>query len=178
MSSCTERGRRSKGAFGADESGQSSVEAAFLLPVFLTVVLLMVQPAIVLYDKMVMNAAVAEGCRLMATLPSSQEEYCEDFIRRRLGAVPQHDCFHVHTVDECSWEIGIEGDEGSDTVTVSIANRLRPLPLLDIASVLLGLTDDEGCLSIRVEASMPAQPAWVGVAEGGSPAAWVGSWRE
>ena len=161
---------------GAEE-GQSTVEAAFALPVLLTLFLLMMQPAIVLYDRMVMSSAAFEACRLMATLPSSQEEYCEDFVRRRLGAVPQQECFHVHGGDACSWEIEIEGDESSEWVTVTIGNKIRPLPLLGAGAHALNLVDDAGCLSVEVRASMPTQPSWVLTsAEGASPASWVGDW--
>ena len=56
MSCCIER-----------EGGQSTVEAAFLLPVFLLVLGLLLQPAIILYDRCVMQSAAAEACRLVAT---------------------------------------------------------------------------------------------------------------
>lgn len=43
------------------ERGQSTVEAAFALPIILACVLLLIQPGIILYDRMVMRAAAAEG---------------------------------------------------------------------------------------------------------------------
>lgn len=49
------------------ESGQSTVEAAVLLPVLFVVFGLLLQPAILLYNRCIMNAAAAEGCRLVAT---------------------------------------------------------------------------------------------------------------
>ena len=48
------------------ERGQATVEAAFLIPVLFTVLLLSVQPGMVLYDRMVMQAAVSDACRLVA----------------------------------------------------------------------------------------------------------------
>ena len=60
------------GKEGADmrrtcESGQATVEAAFLLPVLFVGLLLLMQPGILLYDRLVMQAAASEGCRLLAT---------------------------------------------------------------------------------------------------------------
>lgn len=165
------------------ERGQGTVEAAFALPVLLLMFLLLIQPAIVLYDRMVMVQAAAEGCRLLATRTDalgSMDEACEEFVRRRLGAIPQQDCFHVHAGEGgCSWEIALSGDETSQTVQVSIANQAKPLPLLDAAAALLGLTNDEGNLEFEVSASMPAQPGWAQEAFAGrSPEEWIGSWLE
>ena len=81
-----------------EESGQSTVEAAFALPVLMVLFLLLLQPGIILYDRIVMEGAAAEGCRLIATAadPGQVEE---DYIRRRLSAVPQADIFHVHSTE-------------------------------------------------------------------------------
>ena len=43
------------------------MEAAFALPIALLLVLLLVQPGILLYDRIVMQGAAAEACRLLAT---------------------------------------------------------------------------------------------------------------
>ncbi|MFR1167372.1 MAG: TadE/TadG family type IV pilus assembly protein [Adlercreutzia equolifaciens] len=70
------------GARARDARGQSTVEAAVALPVVFLLVLLLVQPGIVLYDRMVMAAA--------ARAPASGDERrrCGDLRgvrRRRLG---------------------------------------------------------------------------------------------
>ncbi len=54
-----------------DERGQATVEAAFAVPVLMVLVLVLVQPGIILYDRIVMEGAAAAGCRLLATLPES-----------------------------------------------------------------------------------------------------------
>ena len=54
------------GVLRAGERGQATVEAAFLIPVLFTVLLLSVQPGMVLYDRMVMRAAASDACRLAA----------------------------------------------------------------------------------------------------------------
>lgn len=159
------------------------MEAAFALPILMLLVLLLVQPGIVLYDRTVMQAAAAEGCRLLATSTDSlgdMGDACEAFIRHRLGSVPQQECFHVHEgAGGCSWDIQLLGDETSQTVEVVIRNKVRPLPLLDAAAVLLNLVDDEGCMTVEVRASAPVQPDWTREAfVTGTPEELVGSWLE
>lgn len=180
-----EWGRRAQGRAGKaalklkDTAGQATVEAAFLLPVLLGGVLLLVQPGILLYDRMVMEGAAAEGCRLLATTPAGDPDgQCEAFIRRRLGAVPQQDNFHVHS-GGCSWDIVLEGGEASGTVRVTIRNQAKPLPLIGFAASALGAVGDSGTFGMEVSASQPTQPGWVASAAAGSaPEAWPGAWSE
>ncbi len=165
------------------QSGQGTVEAAFTLPILMLLLLLLLQPGIVLYDRMVMNAAAAEGCRLFATASDSlgsMDSACEAFIRRRLSAIPQQDCFHIHEGSSgCSWNISFSKDESSQTVSVRIEGELRPLPLIDAGARLLGLTNEEGNLVLSVETSLVAQPTWATeILEGKSPDEWIGSWLE
>lgn len=157
------------------ESGQATVEAAFLIPVLLGGMLLLLQPGIVLYDRIVMEAAAAEGCRVLATWnAASGGDTVEEFVRRRLSAVPEQENFHMHD-DGCSWRITCEGDESSEVVSVTIENDLRALPLVDFACRAFGAQD--GVLTVRVEASSRTQPSWVSRSELGlSPSAWVGAW--
>ena len=161
--------------------GQGTLEAALTVPVLFVLMLLLIQPGIILYDRMVMGAAAAEGCRLLATRGSSlgsMDGSCEAYIRHRLGAIPQHDCFHVHS-GSCSWRIELNGDESSGQVSVRIVNEVRPLPLFDGAATLLGLTNGRGNLEVNVEASMPVQPAWVATAPVGTdPSGWIGAWGD
>ena len=140
------------------------MEAAFLLPALCVLVLLLVQPGILLYDRMVMEGAAADACRLLATTSNSREgaqEQCEAYVRRRLGAVPQQDCFHVHG-PQCTWDIRLEGDEASQSVRVSIATEARPLPLLGTAASLLGIVNGRGNFVVEVSVAQQVQPAWGG----------------
>lgn len=165
--------------YAKGESGQGTVEAAVAIPVVFLLMLLLLQPGIVMYDRLVMGNAAAEGCRLLATATSSYGDMtgaCEAFVRHRLAAVPPHDCFHVHRGD-CSWDIQFSGDESSQTATVSITNELRPLPLFDAGSRLLGLTNAAGNLEITESVTMQSQPDWVvGSSLGLSPSSWIGAW--
>lgn len=155
------------------EQGQSTVEASFALPIVLVLVLLLVQPGIILYDRIVMEAAAAEGCRLLAT--SSDAGTAEDFVRRRLSSVPEQDLFHIHG-SGCSWQIELQGGEASPHATVTIRNEVRPVPLIGLGVQALGLTNGNGNMEIEVRASQPTQPDWA-AAVGISPAEWVDTWN-
>lgn len=155
-----------------DKCGQSTVEAAFALPILMVLILMMLQPAICLYDHIVMRGAAAEGCRLLTTSPVSASTN-EDYIRRRLSAIPDVDIFHVHS-GGCSYEIEMLGDEGSSEVSVKISNRIKPLPLLDLVMSLGNVLSAGGDLMIEAEVSMPTQPKWAASSsEGSSPKDWV-----
>lgn len=154
--------------------GQSTVEAAFALPVLMLLALMLLQPGIVLYDRVVMQGAAAEGCRLIATSGDAGSQANEDFVRRRLGAIPQLDQFHVHS-GGCTWRIEFSGGEGHSLAGVRLATELKPLPLLDFGMTMLGMTNASGNLTIEVESEQQMQPGWIeGSAEGSDPSGWVG----
>lgn len=156
------------------ECGQSTVEAAFALPVLVLLVLLLLQPGIVLYDRIVMQGAASEACRLLASTSENDSGLAEDFVRRRLGAVPQLDQFHVHS-SGCSWRIELEGNESSNVASARIATEVKPLPLMDGALSLLGLTNGQGNLVVVVESQQQVQPDWIdGAVEGRNPSNWAG----
>lgn len=157
------------------QEGQTTVEAAFLIPVLLLLVLLLLQPMILLYNRMVMENAAAEGCRLLATA-TPQGAYSQDkhegYIKRRLAAIPPVDIFHVHA-GGCTWEIEMDGDEHSEEVSVRIVNRVQPLPLLGWGANFLGLTDADDHLVQEVRVTLPTQAGWVSGSGGNDPEGWV-----
>lgn len=157
-----------------ERSGQSTIEAAFALPILMILVLLLIQPAIVLYDRMVMSSAAAEGCRLYSTASSDVVGKCEDYVKRRLSAIPQMDQFHVHSKG-CTWNVSFEGGEGSQVSRVLISTEVRPLPLIGSGMRALGLLNRQGNLKIEVKSMQKMQPDWVAnSAEGTDPANWAG----
>lgn len=174
-------GRSSRSALrrGASSEGQATVEAAFLIPVLFVALLLLVQPGILLYDRIVMNAAASEACRLLATKTGATGDMdgaCEAFVRHRLGAVPPVSCFHVHE-GGCSWVIRLEGGESSGVVRATISTEARPLPLLDVGSALLGIVNGNGNFVVEVSSEQEIQPAWTdGSPSGRDPAGWIGAW--
>lgn len=163
----------------ADCMGQASVEAAFLIPVLFVLMLLLMQPGIVLYDRMVMNAAATEACRLLATKTESagdMNDSCKSFVLHRLGAIPPVSCFHVHD-EGCTWDVRFEGDESSDVVRTTISTELRPLPLIGLGASLAGIVNDKGNFVVEVTAEQTTQPLWVGDSSGGfEPKGWIGAW--
>ena len=108
------------------------MEAAFLIPVLFTVLLLSVQPGMVLYDRMVMRAAASDACRLAAVKTDAVGIRRRPW--RRSSAIgwrhPAVSCFHVHD-GGCSWEVSVQGDERSERVSVEVVGKVKPLPFLD-----------------------------------------------
>jgi len=156
-------------------SGQTTVEAAYLIPVLLLLILMLLQPMILLYNRMVMENAAAEGCRLLATATAQgaySHEKHEGYIQRRLASIPPVDIFHVHG-GGCSWIITLEGDEMSSEVSVSIVNQVKPLPLIGWGASLLGLTNENNNFVQEVKVTMPTLPNWVDANGGNDPTGWV-----
>ena len=162
-----------------EEAGQATVEASVLIPVLFVALLALVQPALLLYDRVVMKAAAADACRLLATKTDAlgeMDDSVDAYVRHRLGAVPPAACFHVHE-GGCTWEVETEGGEATDTVSVTVRTKVRPLPLFDAGGALLGALDDDGLLTVEVRDSRPTQPVWVGATEKGlNPSEWIGAW--
>lgn len=139
--------------------GQATIEAAFALPILMLLILLLLQPGVMLYDRIVMQGAAMEGCRLLATSSDGSSGTCEDYLRRRLSAIPQVDFFHVHS-GGCTWRINMSGNEDAASTSVSISTEVKPLPLIGLGAGFLGLTNGNGNLTIEVEASAQTQPSW------------------
>jgi hypothetical protein len=181
MSSCTDAVCavwRSAGRVLRSQRGQGTVEAAVLIPLLFLLLLMLCQPMILLYNRMVMENAANEGCRLLAT-KTAQGAYSEDkyegYIKRRLAAIPPVDIFHAR-VGERSWEIEQTGDENSAVVTVRILNRVKPLPLIGWGAELAGMCDERGYLTQEVVARGWSQPEWTWDDGVGTPQDWVEQW--
>ncbi len=146
--------------------GQATVEAAFLLPLIFMAFMLLMQPAILLYDRIVMEAAAGKVARLAATSSSLAltKESFKEVALSYLGAIPPVALFHVHD-ESCSYEIAVEGAEAKGRITVTIINRVQPLPLISVAVNAIGLTDDTGAFVIRVTASAPTSLETVAVSK-------------
>jgi len=135
-----------------------------LIPLFFLLLLLLFQPIIVLYDYMVMTSAASMGCRVLITSSEvTTESATTDFIKRRLGAIPPVDYFHVHGTSEetCTWNISYSGNRQSDYVRVTISTKIRLLPLIDVVATLMGLPDKAGQITLKKAVQMKTQPKWV-----------------
>lgn len=163
-----------KRRISADWRGQATVEGAFLIPVIFLMLMLLIQPGILLYDRVVMQSAASEGCRLIATrMPGDSSGAYEGYVLRRLGSIPQQENFHVHE-EGCSWEVTLEGDEGSELVSVRIRNQVAPLPFFDFGARAMGLVNESGNYVQEVNASMHSKSPWVVANKKGmDPDAWV-----
>lgn len=161
-------------------NGQATLEAAFLIPIIMVCLLLVIQPGILLYDRMVMESAAAEGCRILATRTTSQQTddtHYENFVRHRLGSIPEHESFHIHD-PACAWDIKLNGSETTPSVSVTITNKLHLLPLFDFGAQVAGLLDESGAFLLSVTVEMPTQPDWVSNQElGMNPRGWVEQWK-
>lgn len=138
-----------------------------LLPVVMLLLVLLLQPACLLYTRMVMCVTAAECARVLATLPQGSEERCRSYALRRLAAVPEVSPFHVG--GEPDWQVELSSSEGE--ASVSICGHARPLPLLGALSTAFAERDDQGVV-LRVSVSERMRPAWLG----GDYGSWVGIW--
>lgn len=152
------------------ESGQTTVEAAILLPVLFVILGLLVQPVFLLYTQSVMNAAATEACRLAATSTNS-EASLRAYIERRLAAVPSLECFHADDSWELEW-VGANTGEAEVTIT----NHVKPLPLLGVVAGLACTMDEAGTIRQTAKARTTCLPSWL-CQEDYDPAQWIGAWK-
>lgn len=146
-----------------------SVEAAVLIPVALTLLALLVQPACVLYTRAVMDATAGELVRLAVTSRGSDDDL-RAFALRRLAAVPEVPCFHVGGAQ--AWVVSVEGPDDEGRVTAVVEGRVRPLPLVGVVAHALGRSDGQNVV-VRAEVTLAARAEWIG----GSYEDWVGVWE-
>lgn len=158
----------------AGRLGQTTVEAAFLVPLLLVGLLLLVQPVIVLYDRAVMEAAASSGCRVLETRSSQTDEEVRAFIERRLDAIPHTEIFHAG-----QWDIRFDGTQESEQVSVSISHVLKPLPLAGIALGIVDLAEEGGMHRQEVSCSASVRDVWLLHSEKGcDPEAWMERWND
>ncbi len=152
------------------ESGQSTVEAAVLLPVIFAIFGLLLQPAILLYNRCIMNAAASEGCRLVST-NTADDATIRTYVERRLEPIPKIDIFHTTQDWIVTWSQSQDG-----AANIIIENRVQPLPLFGITASLMDAMGEDGMIVQRVAVSCSPVPAWAG-SQSYSPSSWIGAWR-
>lgn len=149
---CLQRGT----AIVSQNSGQASVEAAFMLPVLFFLMLLLMQPIIILYTKTMMASAAQETCRVVSTDFDASFDDCRQFAKRRLRAIPSLSLFHVGGDD--SWDIQITRSKNKSVVEIS--SHAKALPLVGMSAWGVAGMDDEGII-LKVKAAQSTQPSWV-----------------
>ena len=145
--------------------GQATVEAALLIPVLLFGLVIAVQPGIVLFDRMVMEAAASEGCRVLETASAADEDEVVEYVQRRLGAVPAVSAFH-----EGPWDVEVQGaGQDGECVSVRISHEYKPLPLVG----------GNGLVRQEVFREMDVHDDWALESEFGlSYESWIDRWEE
>lgn len=160
------------------ERGQGTVEASFVLPILMGLVLLLIQPGIILYDRTIMAGAASEACRLLATSTDSfgsQNQANEAFVRHRLAAIPAQENFHDHS-SGCPWAISLSGNENASSVSVEIRNKLKPLPLIAFGMAAFDMLDENGDIEVKVSSVAEIQPEWVRRSTNEEASRWPGLW--
>ena len=100
-----------------------------LIPAFLLLLLLMLQPVCLLYTRSVMESTAAETARLLATGDADGDEAYRSFALRRLAAIPDLSIFHAG--GPLAWDIELTRAPAAEgEVEVVIAGAVCPLPIL------------------------------------------------
>ena len=152
-----------------ERCAQATVEAALLLPSFLILLLLMIQPVCLLYTRTVMESAASSAARLMTTSEGDADEACRAFVLRRLQAVPDVSIFHEG--GPLSWDIELDHADGGSS-RVKIRGVAKPLPILGAFASAFAAGDAQGNVAIEVEVSYASRPEWLE----GDYESWVSSW--
>ncbi|WP_306792673.1 TadE/TadG family type IV pilus assembly protein [Collinsella ureilytica] len=165
----TQVGIRSRDVFRED-TAQASVEAALLLPAFLILILLALQPVCLMLTQSVMEAAAAQTARLMITAEHEGDEAYRAFALRRLAAVPDLAIFHAG--GPLAWDIELSRGGEAGEVSVGITGAVRPLPVLGAFVAAFGTRNARGDVELSSEIAYRGRPSWLE----GSYGSWVSVW--
>ena len=141
-----------------------------LLPAFLTLLLLALQPVCLLYTRAVMESAAAETARLMTTTAIEGDDDLEEFARRRLAAVPDLAIFHAG--GRLAWKIELTRAGDGGTSGVSITGDVKPLPVLGAFVRAAARPGADDTVELGVDVSYPSRPEWLE----GDYEAWISAW--
>lgn len=140
-----------------DMRGQTTVEAAVLLPTLMLLLALLVQPVCLCYTRMVMCHVAAETLRVLGT--ARDEGTAARFALRRLRAVPEASLFHVG--GERDWDVAVTHEDGGRAVDATISGHARPLPFFGLLALAFSERDAYGIV-LRVQVRADVRPSWVG----------------
>lgn len=154
------------------DSGQSIPEVPVVVVTLMAFVLMIMQPAVLLYDRMVLNNAAAETARVLVTGVAAgdagrHEGAVKGFAIRRLAAIPDAEFFKVGE-PEITFP---ESSPGGQWVSVRITVKAKPMPVIGTVGRLAGLTGDDGNYQVEGFARVPA--AMTNIDGGYDPPGWV-----
>lgn len=141
-----------------------------MLPTFLTLILLALQPVCLLYTRAVMESAAAETARIMTTTTVDDDADLEEFARRRLAAVPDVSIFHAG--GPLSWEIELGRAGAGGASSVSIVGEVKPLPVIGAFARAMGSAGEGGYVELKVDVSYRSRPDWLE----GDYDSWIAAW--
>lgn len=155
----------------SEDAAQATVEAAFLMPAFLVLLLLCLQPVCLLYTRAVMEAVAAGTARLMVTA-EADEASCRAFALRGLAAVPDVGIFHAG--GPLNWDVEFSyGRDAAGAVEVRVAGPVRPLPVLGAFARVVGEVDGRGNVVLESVVSYEGRPEWLV----GDYEEWTAAWE-
>ena len=154
------------------QRGQATVEAAFIIPVAFIVLLALIQPGVILYDKMIMNAASAHMMRIATTLNPDDYQEAIDVGKHYLKAIPDTPIFH-----DGEWVISLEGNESEGCTSVEIIHKIQLFPLVAQAGNALGVVQGD-IYEMKSQATLCRQQWLIENNLGLEPSAWIKRWEE
>ena len=140
-----------------------------MLPTFLTLILLALQPVCLLYTRAVMESAAAETARLMTTT-TAEDDDLKEIARRRLAAVPNVSIFHAG--GPLSWDIELGRAGAGGVSSVSVSGEVKPLPVIGAFAQAMGGTAEGGYVELKVDVSYQSRPEWLE----GDYGSWIAAW--
>lgn len=153
-----------------EEDGQTTLEAAYLLPVLMLLFGMLLQPVCIAYTRQIMQHVAQEAAHVVAIQDSTMSPSdIEKFIRSHLEAVPKISLFRASEKD---WQIHITQKDGVAPAKVEIKAFVRPVPFLGVFAGFAGKKEGENiCLEVRANEQLRAD--WVQ----GNYGEWMKIWN-
>lgn len=146
-------------AYLRGDRGQALVEAPYVIVITCVLVLILLQPAIWLYTKMMCNSAAGSLARMAVTdvdlgswsigdTSAHEGAVTEYVVDRKLVGLPQGEYFQNGTPE-------VLVTPGRDWVTAKVSVRQKPLPLVGLMAEPLGMAGSDGLVTITGECGAP-----------------------
>lgn len=159
---------RGKMRFFFEKQAQSSVEAAFIIPVCAVLLLCLLQTLCLFYTKAIMYSASQQAIRALQT--TTDTGAVQAFVKRRLAMVPEVSLFHNGGMQD--WIVDCAKSE-AHLCQITIRGHAKPLPLFYGALRLFVDADEKGIV-LEEKTSSRVRPQWLE----GDYEAWVSLWEQ